>query len=192
MSKKGRFRRPTARPLERLSRPPTDDPAIEEALSRETAKACVALRQGRGEMFSSPRTKTEPWRVLDELDVMLQRGEIDDKLYRAGRRYGGRYREAILRNVATSSLRANDRQGNQDGAEIYLSGRIITMKKLARDRACFAINPRIGKLCDDVFGEDYRLSEGPARSVGVDVLVWALTRLCYHYGVMWVGYDRAA
>lgn len=161
-----------------------EDPLVEQYLSRQCVENCLALRRVRGELFTKPRSKDNPHQVLDELDVMLSKGEISPQLFKAGRLYGDRYREAHLRGVLRSSIRLNNRSSIGSVHEDITLARLDVLAKLSRDkRRALGNDRRVIALCDAILGDDYRISPGPGREQGVAVLSWALKRLAQHYGI---------
>jgi hypothetical protein len=90
---------------------PAEDAAVEQRLTRLLVERCIKLRERRGEQFRFPLNKEQPHRVLDELDLMLERGEIDRKLFEAGKRYGDSYRMANYVGVYRCGLNLSSRSG---------------------------------------------------------------------------------
>lgn len=165
-----------------------EDAAIEAYLNRQTVEACLELRRERGEEFRRPKSKDQPHQTLDELDIMLSRGEITPQLYRAGRNYGDRYREGHAKGVYYSSLRQNTRSSTGDQYDEFFVKRMTVFVKLHRDRQrALGGNRRIIALCDAILGDDYRAGrdDRKQRERFVEIMSWALTRLAYHYGYMW-------
>lgn len=176
---------PTPKPQLKIVSP-VDDPAVEAMLSRKTVEASVKLRSARGEVFLRPKSKDQPHQVLDELDIMLSRGEISRMQFKAGRLYGDHYREAVLRNTTRSSIRFNDRSRTGDNYDVIMIDRLQVYRKLHADRQrAFGNNRRPIALCDALLGEDCRIAaSGDARKRIVDYVSWALTRLAYNYGLL--------
>lgn len=173
---------------------PVEDPAIEQRLSRATVTASIVLREARGERFRKPRSKDQPHFVLDELDIMLERGEISRKLFDAGRRYGDSYRACVHEGkylcALGNSQRANGlaRLGTINGyAEIARIRLEKTLNfKRVRQRAFRGCDPKLMRLCDDICGNDFLIDGGKKeRAYATEVMSWLLTRLAYAYGLIW-------
>lgn len=166
---------------------PVEDPAVESRLSRQTVEACIRLREIRGERFRKPKTKDQPHRVLDELDTMLERGEITRSQFEAGRRYGELLRAAKFYGGYTSSLNVVTASRAPHEYQRIMEQRVKDFQRIQRirDRAFSGADRFLVRLCDDICGSDYLIDGGrDARARAAELVSWLLTRLAYAYGIL--------